>query len=53
MFHEPVAWVVVVAVAVVFLNRIMAHRKRSLADGLGVEYEDAPISAMQTLELNA
>jgi hypothetical protein len=31
----------------------MAHRKRALASGPGVEYEDRPEPAVMTLDLNA
>jgi hypothetical protein len=53
MFHAPVAWIVVLAIEIIVLNRIMVGRKRSLADGPGVEYEDKPVPAVQTLDLNA
>lgn len=53
MFNEPVAWIVVLGIEVIILNRIIAHRNRSLARGPGVEYEDQPIPAVQTLGLSA
>jgi hypothetical protein len=53
MFHVPVAWIVVLGMEAVILNRLMAHRKRALAAGQGVEYEDRPVPAVQTLDLNA
>ncbi|HEX5411051.1 MAG TPA: hypothetical protein VFZ27_04245 [Terriglobia bacterium] len=53
MFHVPVAWIVVLGIEGVILNRLMAHRKRALSAGQGVEYEDRPIPAVQTLDLNA
>jgi hypothetical protein len=53
MFHVPMAWIFVLAIEVVLLNRVMSRRKRSLAAGPGIEYEDRPIPAVQTLDLNA
>jgi hypothetical protein len=53
MFHVPVVWIVVLGIELVVLNRLMARRKRALAAGQGVEYEDRPIPAVQTLGLNA
>lgn len=53
MFHVPMAWIVVLGAEAVILNRLMAHRTRALATGQGVEYEDRPIPAVQTLDLNA
>lgn len=53
MFHEPVARIVVLGIELILLRRIVTHRKRTLADGLGVEYEDPPVPAVLTLDLNA
>jgi hypothetical protein len=52
MFHEPVAWIVVLGMELFALNRIVTYRKHSLAGGRGVEYEDSPVSAVLTLDLN-
>jgi hypothetical protein len=52
MFHEPVAWIVVVGAEAVILNRMMVHRRRSLTHGTGLQYEDNPWPAVQTLDLN-
>jgi len=53
MFHVPMAWIVVLGIEAVILNWLMAHRNRALATGQGVEYEDRPVPAVQTLDLNA
>jgi len=53
MFHAPVAWIIVLGAEAVILNRLMARRKRALASGPGVEYEDRPEPAVMTLDLNA
>jgi len=53
VFHKPLVWAVAVAAGLVILNRIVAHRNRSFHAGLGVEYENRPAPAVQTLDLNA
>jgi hypothetical protein len=53
VFEKPLVWAVAVAAALVILNRIVTHRNRSFADGVGVEFEDRPLPAVQTLDLNA
>lgn len=53
LFQEPTVWIVALGVELVILNRIMVHRNRSFTSGLGVQYEDKPLPAVQTLDLNA
>ncbi|HEV2245547.1 MAG TPA: hypothetical protein VGW37_02740 [Terriglobia bacterium] len=53
MLQAPLAWVIALAIEAVVLNRVMARRNRALTTGQGVEYEDRPVPAVQTLDLNA
>ncbi len=45
-------WAVAVAAGLVILNRIVARRNRSFANGLAVEFENKPLPTVQTLDLN-
>jgi hypothetical protein len=53
VFQKPLTWAVAVAAGLVILNRIVTQRNRSFHAGLGVEYENRPAPAVQTLDLNA
>lgn len=53
MYHEPVAWVIVIAAAVVILQRLIARRNRSAGGGFSIEYEDSPSPALLSLDLNS
>jgi hypothetical protein len=53
VFQKPLMWAVAVAAGLGILNRIVARRNRSFANGLAVEFEDKPLPAVQTLDLNA
>ncbi len=52
-FQKPLMWAVAVAAGLVILNRIVARRNRSFANGPGVEFENKPLPTVQTLDLNA
>ncbi|HET7099801.1 MAG TPA: hypothetical protein VFJ52_01515, partial [Terriglobia bacterium] len=52
-FQKPLMWAVAVATGLVILNRIITHRNRSFTTGLAVEFENKPLPAVQTLDLNA
>ena len=53
VFQKPPVWVAAVAAEIVILIGIVIHRNRSFANSLGVEFEDKPLPAVQTLDLNA
>jgi hypothetical protein len=53
VFQKPLMWALAVAAGLIILNRIVAHRNHSFANGAGVEFEDKPLPAVQTLGLNA
>lgn len=53
ILHQPLAWIAVFGMELVLLSRVVTYRKSTLADGLGVEYEDLPVSTVLTLDLNA
>jgi hypothetical protein len=53
MFRAPVEWAVAIVVEIIILSSIISHRNHSFANGAGVEFEDKPLPAVQTLDLNA
>ena len=53
LFQEPTVWIAALGIELVILNRIIVHRNRSFASGLGVQYEDMTLPTVQTLDLNA
>jgi hypothetical protein len=53
VFQERAVWAVAVVAEIVILGSIVVHRNHSFANGLGVEFEDKPLPAVQTLDLNA
>lgn len=53
IFHERILWAVALAAEAVALNRLIARRDRSFADGFGVDFEDKPEPVIQSLDLNA
>lgn len=52
-FQEHVVWIAALGAEIIILNRIMVHRKHAFANSPGIEYEDKPLPAVQTLDLNA
>ena len=53
MFHEPAASAGALVVELAVLIAIIVHRKRPSYQNPGIEYEDKPLPAVQTLDLNA
>lgn len=53
IFHERILWAVALAAEAVALNRLIARRNRSFADGFGVDFEGKPEPLIQSLDLNA